>query len=162
MIKIKRFLIFCATFILIISICKHNNIIELEERDFIIAIGIEEKDKNKFEVTTLSANMEYLQKNSSDVNKKYINCACSDSVNNALKKIDKKLKKNMYLGHTQIIFLSNKLKNNKSSILKIEKQIRDNTQLNHKTKLIFVGNVKKTIESQLTPDLLNSLFFDNK
>jgi hypothetical protein len=161
-IKIKRFLIFCATFILIISICKNNNIVELEERDFIITIGIEEKDKNKFEVTTLSANMEYLQKNSYDVNKKYINCAYSDSVNNALEKIDNKLKKNMYLGHTQIIFLSNKLKNNKSSILKIEKQIRDNTQLNHKTKLIFVGNVKKTIESQLTPDLLNSLFFDNK
>lgn len=160
MIKIKRFLIFCATFILVISICKHNNIIELEERDFIIAIGIEEKDKNKFEVTTLSANMEYLQKNSSDTNKKYINYACSDSINNALEKIDKKLKKNMYLGHTQIIFLSNRLKNDKSSISKIDKQIRDNTQLNHKTKLIFVGNVKKTIESQFTPDLLNSFLLN--
>lgn len=155
MTKIKKVFIFIALFIFIIINCGYSNVTELEDRDFIIAIGIDRKDENKFDITVFSADMNYFQNKSSTSNKKYITCACADNINNGLYKINKRLKKNMYLGHTQIIFLNKSLLQNKKISSKIAIELENNTELNQKVKLIFVNNAQKFIKSHFSPDLLD-------
>lgn len=129
--------------------------IELENRDFIIAMGIDKKDEHKFEITTLSADMDYFQKKYPSSNKKYVHCASAQNIKKALENINQRLNKNMYLGHTQIIFINKCLLQNKKSSSDIASELENITQLNQKVKIIPADNAKKIIQSKFSPDLLD-------
>ena len=137
------------------------NAIELEDRDFIISIGLDNKldnrDKNKLEVTTLSADIDYFKKKSTDSNKKYTESVLAESLNDGLNMINNRSDKNIYLGHTQILFINKKLFDDKKKLSKIIQDIENNSHLNQKIKIIFVDNAKKTINSQFVPDLLKHI-----
>ena len=143
------------------------NAIELEDREFIIAIGIDNKnikqDKNQkntdpvMKVTTLSADIDYFQKKSYKSNNKYVKSALAQNLNQGLNKINSYLDKNIYLGHTQILFINKRLFYDKKYISKIINDIENNSHINQKIKILFVDNAKKTINSQFTPDLLKHI-----
>lgn len=76
-----------------------KDLIELEDRNFIIAIGVD-KHKDGLEVTTFSGDLNYFEES----NKKHVKSATADTIQKALTKIDSQLEKKIYLGHTQIIF----------------------------------------------------------
>ncbi len=145
--KIRYLTFFILSIFLLCNSAK--DLIELEDRNFIIAIGVD-KHKDGLEVTTLSGDLNYFE----ELNKKHVKSAIADKIQKALTKIDSQLEKKIYLGHTQIIFLDKNLAKNKSMLKDFENKI------SQKTKIIFVDNAKKAITKKFSPKLLD--FIKNK
>ena len=63
----------------------------------------------------------------------------------AIKKIEEKSEKKIYLGHAQIIFMANKFKQNKFLLKKIINELAKKNFVNQKIKIMFVEEPKKII-----------------
>lgn len=155
--KLKSVMMWVFAFIILISGFK--DLTELENRDFIIALGIDKSKKNDLEVTALSGDYNYFQEKTSD-NKSHTHTAKASNINMALKKINKGLEKKIYLGHMQIIFLGKSLSKDKNLLKKTIDDLESNSSINQKIKLIYTKDAKKKIVDSFKPDLLD--FIKNK
>ena len=146
-------------FIFIIFISGFKDLTELENRNFIIALGIDKLKNNNLKVTTLSGDYDYFQEKNFD-NKTHAHIAKANNINTALKKINNKLEKKIYLGHLQVIFLGKSLSQDKNLLKKTIHALENNNSINQKVKLFYAKDAKKTIISSFKPDLLD--FIKNK
>ena len=118
--------------------------IELENRNFVIAIGLDKNKKNDFELDILESNFDFFDKGNND-NEKNIKVGIGKNFAGAVKKIEDKSEKKIYLGHTQIIFMANKFKQDKFFLKKIINELAKKNFVNQKIKIMFVEKPKKII-----------------
>ena len=84
----------------------------MENRNFVIAIGLDKNKKNDFELDILESDFNFFDKENND-NEKNVKVGIGKNFAGAVKKIEGKSEKKIYLGQTQIIFMANKFKQNK-------------------------------------------------
>lgn len=136
-----------------------KDLIELENRNFVIAIGLDKNKKNDFELDILESDFDFFDKENSD-NEKNVKVGIEKNFAGALKKIEEKSEKKIYLGHAQIIFMANKFKQDKFFLKKIINELAKKNFVNQKIKIMFVDEPKKIICQKFDSKFIN--FIRNK
>ena len=119
-------------------------------------------DKNKksnIELEILESNFDFFDKGNSD-NEKNVKVGIEKNFAGALKKIEEKSEKKIYLGHTQVIFMANKFKHNKFLLKRIINELAKKNFVNQKIKIMFVDEPKKIICQKFDSKFIN--FIRNK
>ena len=116
----------------------------MENRNFVIAIGLDKNKKNDFELDILESDFNFFDKENND-NEKNVKVGIGKNFASAIKKIEEKSEKKIYLGHAQIIFMANKFKQDRFLSKKIINELAKKNFVNQKIKIMFVDAPKKII-----------------
>ena len=136
-----------------------KDLIELESRDFIIALGVDKNKKNNIEIDILESDFRFLE-NQNTEKQKYLKSAIGKNLEDALKKINNTAEKKIYLGHTQIIFISKKLVRDNFLFKKLINELVQKNFVNLKVKTMFVDNPKKILQTEFDSKYIS--FIKNK
>ena len=136
-----------------------KDLIELESRDFIIAMGIDKNKKNNIEIDILKSDFGFLE-NQNTEKQKYLKSAIGKNLEDALKKINNTAEKKIYLGHAQIIFISKKLVRDNFLFKKLINELVQKNFVNLKVKTMFANNPKKILQTKFDSKYIS--FIKNK
>lgn len=148
----------CLVFILIICF-GGKDLIELESRDFIIALGIDKNKKNNIELDILESDFGFFENKKLD-NKNYIKTGIGKNFEDAFKKINNQAEKKIYLGHAQIIFIGKKLVQDNFLFKKLINDLAQKNFVNLKVKTMFVNDPKKILQTKFDSKYIS--FIKNK
>jgi hypothetical protein len=123
---------------------------ELEDRNFLVMIGIDiNKINNKIIVTAFCPDYDYFDSSQSKISNRYIKKSTGKNFNEAIKNYSAITKKNNYFGYVQTVFLSNDIYQDKKIYKKLIRDLDKENLLNQNCKLVVCNNSAKTIKKQL-------------
>ena len=105
---------------------------------------MDKNKKNDFELDILESNFDFFDKENND-NEKNVKVGIGKNFASAIKKIEEKSEKKIYLGHAQIIFMANKFKQDRFLSKKIINELAKKNFVNQKIKIMFVDEPKQII-----------------
>lgn len=137
-------------FMLLLTGCGNSK--ELENRDYVMAIGID--DKNGYDVSVAVAKLSYGSDNKKQ--EETIYKANGKTINEAISVINNKTKGNLYLGHNKVMVLSENYKDYDSLI----NYVSNNIEISRDTVVVKAKNPEEILKSQNNEDNASDYIYD--
>lgn len=125
---------------------------ELENRDYVMAIGIDEK--NGYDVSVAVAKLSYGSNN--EKHEETIYKGNGKTINEAISVINNKTKGNLYLGHNKVMVLSENYKDYDSLI----NYVSDNIEISRDTVIMKAENPEEILKSKNNDDNASDYIYD--
>jgi len=123
---------------------------ELENRNFILALGLD-KINNNIMLTSFCADTMPIDFE----NKNHVKYQVAENLDQALEKLNNLSGKENYFGHVKIIFLNKNLISQNNKLEEIIYDLEHRSFVNQKTKFFLCTNAKKIILENLNQNLLD-------
>lgn len=137
---------------LVILLTGCGNSKELENRDYVMAIGIDEK--NGYDVSVAVAKLSYGSDNKKQ--EETIYKGSGKTINEAISVINNKTKGNLYLGHNKVMVLSENYKDYDSLI----NYVSDNIEISRDTVIMKAENPEEILKSKNNDDNASDYIYD--
>ena len=128
--------------------------VEIENRAFVVAIGIDKEDDNY----SVSLSVPLLKKETNEEDECHIKTATGKTITEALKQLDAKTDKTLYYGQAKLLVLGGDLLNDPKMTDRTIQAMKSNREIDLRINVLAAENAKEILEAKPPGETLPGLF----